>query len=75
MMVQVGNSSIVENVVDYDMLYEMEGVGPMGNFKEVDVDINNEIEEESDTKENDTSGSNLEDLDYDPKHDDVFDDK
>ncbi|GJY31487.1 mutator type transposase [Tanacetum coccineum] len=32
------------------------------------------IEEESDTEGNDTSGSDSEDLDYDPKHDDVFDD-
>ncbi|GKE75727.1 mutator type transposase [Tanacetum coccineum] len=46
----------------------------MGNFKEVDVDTNNEIEEDSDTKENNTSGSDSEDLDYDPKHDEVFDD-
>ncbi|GJT28290.1 hypothetical protein Tco_0908565 [Tanacetum coccineum] len=76
-IVHVGNSSIVENVVDCDMLYETEGVGPMGNFKEVEVGTDNETEEESaksDTEENDTSGNALEDLDYDPKHDEVFDD-
>ncbi|GKB37640.1 hypothetical protein Tco_0882582 [Tanacetum coccineum] len=76
-IVHVGNSFIVENVVDYDMLYETEVVGPMGNFKKVEVDTDNETEEESvesDTEENDTSGSDLEDLDYDPKHDEVFDD-
>ncbi|GJY23003.1 GAF domain-containing protein [Tanacetum coccineum] len=76
-IVHVGNSSTVENVVDYDMLYETEGVGPMGNFKEVEVGTDNETEEESaksDTEENDTSVNALEDLDYDPKHDEVFDD-
>ncbi|GKF50821.1 hypothetical protein Tco_0147288, partial [Tanacetum coccineum] len=45
-----------------------------GNFKEVEVDTDNEIEEESNTKENDTSGIDSEDLDYDPKHDEMFDD-
>nr|GEZ33068.1 GAF domain-containing protein [Tanacetum cinerariifolium] len=74
MIVHVGNSSTVENMLDYDMLFETEGVGPMGNFKEVEVDADNETEEESDTKENDTSGSDSEDLDYDPKHDEVLDD-
>ncbi|GJX19148.1 hypothetical protein Tco_0221825 [Tanacetum coccineum] len=43
-----GQLSIVENAVDYDMLYETKGVGPIGNLQE--------------------------DLDYDPKHDEVFDD-
>ncbi|GJU68728.1 hypothetical protein Tco_1254987 [Tanacetum coccineum] len=74
-IVHVGNSSIVKNVVDYGILYKTEGVGPMGNFKEVEVDVDNETEEESeesDKKENDTSGSDSEDLDYDPKHDEVF---
>ncbi|GJY92803.1 hypothetical protein Tco_0508585 [Tanacetum coccineum] len=41
------NSSTVENVVDCDMLYETEGVGPIGNFKEVEVDTDNETKEES----------------------------
>ncbi|GKA31070.1 hypothetical protein Tco_0717375 [Tanacetum coccineum] len=43
----------------------------------LEVDTDNETEEESvesDTEENDTSGSDSEDLDYDPKHDEVFDD-
>ncbi|GKC47796.1 hypothetical protein Tco_1065518 [Tanacetum coccineum] len=47
----------------------------MGNFKDMEVDTDNEIEEESaesDTEENDTSGSDSEDLDYDPKHDEMF---
>nr|GFB45135.1 hypothetical protein [Tanacetum cinerariifolium] len=57
MINHVANRSIVETMVDYDMLYEIEGVGPIGNFKEVEVDTDNEIEEESDTEENDTSGS------------------
>nr|GEU67992.1 transposase, mutator type [Tanacetum cinerariifolium] len=67
-IVHVGNNFMVENVVDYDMLYETEGVGPMGNFKEVEVDTDNETKKESvesDIEENDTR-----DLDYDPKHDD-----
>ncbi|GJZ23029.1 hypothetical protein Tco_0560488 [Tanacetum coccineum] len=50
------------------------GVGPIGKFKEVEVDADNESEEDSNTKENYTSGSDSEDSDYDPKHDEVFDD-
>ncbi|GKE80574.1 hypothetical protein Tco_1550574 [Tanacetum coccineum] len=49
----------------------------MGNFKEVNVDTDNETEKESvesDTEENDISGNDSEDLNYDPKHDEVFDD-
>ncbi|GJX00348.1 hypothetical protein Tco_0184261, partial [Tanacetum coccineum] len=37
-------------------------------------DADNESEQESDTEENDTSGSDSENLDYDPKHDEMFDD-
>ncbi|GJV35245.1 hypothetical protein Tco_1407722 [Tanacetum coccineum] len=76
-IVHVGNNFIVKNVVDCDMLYETKRVGPMGNFKEVNVDTDNETEKESvksDTEENDTSGNDSEDLNYDPKHDEVFDD-
>ncbi|GJX64425.1 hypothetical protein Tco_0298768 [Tanacetum coccineum] len=40
---------------------------------EVEADTESE-EEESDTKGNYTSGSDSEDLDYDPNHDDMFDD-
>nr|GEY42186.1 transposase, mutator type [Tanacetum cinerariifolium]GEY43042.1 transposase, mutator type [Tanacetum cinerariifolium]GEY48834.1 transposase, mutator type [Tanacetum cinerariifolium] len=44
-------------------------------FKEVEVEAYTKSEEEdSDTEGNDTSGSDSEDLDYDLKHDDVFDD-
>nr|GEW60596.1 hypothetical protein [Tanacetum cinerariifolium] len=43
-------------------------------FKEVEVDADNESEEESDMEENDINGIDSEDLDYDPKHDEVFDD-
>ncbi|GJY61466.1 hypothetical protein Tco_0462123, partial [Tanacetum coccineum] len=44
-------------------------------FKEVEVEGDTESEEkEGDPEGNDTSGSDLEDLDYDPKHDDAFDD-
>nr|GEW56648.1 transposase, mutator type [Tanacetum cinerariifolium] len=46
-IVHVGNSSIVKNVVDCDMLYETKGVGPMGNLKEVNVDTDNKTEDES----------------------------
>nr|GEU90857.1 protein-tyrosine sulfotransferase-like [Tanacetum cinerariifolium] len=38
MIDHVGNGSTIENVVDYDMLYETEGVGPMRNFKEAEHD-------------------------------------
>ncbi|GJS49758.1 hypothetical protein Tco_0599879 [Tanacetum coccineum] len=58
----IGNSSTVENVVNCDMLYETEGVGPIGNFKEVEVDADNEKSVESDPEENDTNGSDSEDL-------------
>nr|GEW57760.1 hypothetical protein [Tanacetum cinerariifolium] len=79
-IVHVYNSSKVENVVNYDMLYEIERVGPIENFKEVEVDKDNEIYKESDetdTEENDASGSDdeSEDLDYDPKDDEGFDDE
>ncbi|GKG52122.1 hypothetical protein Tco_0546997, partial [Tanacetum coccineum] len=49
MVVYVGNSSIVDDVLELEMLFEIEGVGPVGKFKEVEVDIDNESEEESDT--------------------------
>ncbi|GJZ52612.1 hypothetical protein Tco_0607127 [Tanacetum coccineum] len=43
---------VKENVDPFDGLDELlEGVGPMGNFKEVEVDTLNVIEEESDTKQ------------------------
>ncbi|GJW09040.1 hypothetical protein Tco_1571463 [Tanacetum coccineum] len=74
MVVHVGYSSIVNDVFDLQMLFETEGVGPIGKFKEVEVDADNESEKESDTEGNATSGSDSEDLDYDPKHDQVFDD-
>nr|GEW71483.1 hypothetical protein [Tanacetum cinerariifolium] len=41
---------------------------------EVEVDADNESEEKSDTEGDYTMDSDSEDLDYDPKHDDVFDD-
>nr|GEU70376.1 putative calmodulin-binding domain, plant [Tanacetum cinerariifolium] len=42
--------------------------------KQMIVHVDNESKEESDMEENDTNGINSEDLDYDPKHDEVFDD-
>ncbi|GKD16441.1 hypothetical protein Tco_1205599, partial [Tanacetum coccineum] len=57
------------------MLFEIERVGPVGKFKEVEVDEDNESEEESDTEGDYTIDSDSEDLDYNPKHDDVFDDE
>ncbi|GJY48309.1 hypothetical protein Tco_0438265 [Tanacetum coccineum] len=50
------------------------GVGPIGKFKKVEVDADNKSEEDSNTEENDTTDSDSEDLDYDPNHDEVFDD-
>nr|GEU53236.1 reverse transcriptase domain-containing protein [Tanacetum cinerariifolium] len=73
-IVHVGNSFTIDDVLDLEMLFETEGVGPIGKFKEVEVDVDNELEEESDTEENDTSGNDSKDLDYDPKHDEVCDD-
>ncbi|GJX26923.1 hypothetical protein Tco_0233219 [Tanacetum coccineum] len=74
MVIHVGNTSIVDDVLDLQMLFETEEVGPIGKFKEVEVEADNESEEKSDTEENYTSGSDSDDLDYDPKHDKVFDD-
>ncbi|GJV61380.1 hypothetical protein Tco_1467480 [Tanacetum coccineum] len=74
-IVHVGNSPTIKILVDCEMLYETEGVSPMRNFKEVEVDTDNVTEKESvksDTEENDTSGSDSKDLDYDPKHDELY---
>ncbi|GJX37863.1 mutator type transposase [Tanacetum coccineum] len=74
MVVHVGNSFTVDDVLELEMPFETEGVGPVGKFKEVEVDAGNESEEESDTEGDYKIDSDSEDLDYDPKHDDVFDD-
>nr|GEX28680.1 bifunctional pinoresinol-lariciresinol reductase 2 [Tanacetum cinerariifolium] len=73
MVVHVGNSSTVDDVLDLEMLFETEGVGPIGKFKEVEVDADNESKEDSDTEGDYTGGSDSEDSNYDPKHDEVFD--
>ncbi|GKD73700.1 hypothetical protein Tco_1331982 [Tanacetum coccineum] len=65
---------LVDAVLKLEMLFEIEGVGPVGKFKEVEVDADNKLEEKSDTEGDYTSGSDSEDSDYDPKHDEVFDD-
>ncbi|GJX72265.1 hypothetical protein Tco_0309436 [Tanacetum coccineum] len=49
MVLHVGNSSTVDDVLDLHMLFKTERVGPIGIY-------------------------DSEDLDYDPKHDEVFDD-
>ncbi|GKD93585.1 hypothetical protein Tco_1373422, partial [Tanacetum coccineum] len=46
MIVHVGNSSTVDDVLDYEVLFKTEGVGPIRKFKEVEVDADNESEEE-----------------------------
>ncbi|GJV25562.1 mutator type transposase [Tanacetum coccineum] len=74
MVVHVGNSSTVDDVLELGILFETEGVGHVRKFKEVEVDADNESEEESNTEGDYTMDSDSEDLDYDPKHDDVFDD-
>nr|GEZ55697.1 transposase, mutator type [Tanacetum cinerariifolium] len=74
MVVHVGNRSTVDDVLELEMLFEIEGVGPARKFKEVEVDADNELEKKSDTKGDYTIDSDSEDLDYDLKHDDVFDD-
>ncbi|GJV61501.1 hypothetical protein Tco_1467601 [Tanacetum coccineum] len=38
----LGNNSIVDDVLELEMLFETEGVGPVGKFKEVEVDADNE---------------------------------
>ncbi|GJT17849.1 reverse transcriptase [Tanacetum coccineum] len=73
-VVHVGNISTVDDVLDLEILFETEGVGPVVKFKEVEVDADNESEEESDIEGDYTSSSDSEDSDYDPKHDEVFDD-
>ncbi|GJV10404.1 hypothetical protein Tco_1351945 [Tanacetum coccineum] len=74
MVVHVGNSSTVDDVLNLKMLFKTKGVGPVGKFKEVEVDADNESEKESDTEADYTSSSDSEDSDYDPKQDEVFDD-
>ncbi|GKD62591.1 hypothetical protein Tco_1300100 [Tanacetum coccineum] len=62
MLVHVGTSSTADDF-------------SFGKFKKVEVEEDTKSkEEESNTEGNDTSGSDSEDLDYDPKHDDMFDD-
>ncbi|GJY43096.1 mutator type transposase, partial [Tanacetum coccineum] len=46
MVVHVGNTSTVDDVLDLQMLFETEEVGPIGKFKEVEVEADNESEEE-----------------------------
>ncbi|GKC10487.1 hypothetical protein Tco_1007269, partial [Tanacetum coccineum] len=70
MVVHVGNSSTIDDVLELEMLFETEGVGHVRKFKEVEVDADNESEEEGDTEGDYTMDSDLEDLDYDPKKDD-----
>ncbi|GJU60141.1 hypothetical protein Tco_1237907 [Tanacetum coccineum] len=74
MVVHVGNSSTVDDVLELEILFETERVGPVGKFKEVEVNVDNESEKENDTEGDYTMDSDSEDLDYDPKHDDEFDD-
>nr|GEW22805.1 hypothetical protein [Tanacetum cinerariifolium] len=38
MIVHVGNSSTVDDVLDLEMLFEIEGVGPIRKFKDVEHD-------------------------------------
>ncbi|GKG51254.1 hypothetical protein Tco_0541638, partial [Tanacetum coccineum] len=45
MVVHVGNSSTVDDVLDLQMLFEIEGVVPIGKLKEVEVDADNESKE------------------------------
>ncbi|GKD01234.1 mutator type transposase [Tanacetum coccineum] len=74
LVVHVGNSFIVDDVLELEMLFKTEGVGHVGKFKKVEVDADNESEEESNTEGGYTSGSDSDDSNYDPKHDEVFDD-
>nr|GEY69517.1 transposase, mutator type [Tanacetum cinerariifolium] len=74
MVVRVGNSSTVDDVLELEMLFETEGVGRVRKFKEVEVDADNESNKESDTEGDYTMDSDSEDLDFDSEHDDVFDD-
>ncbi|GJR85276.1 hypothetical protein Tco_0209287 [Tanacetum coccineum] len=46
MVVHVDNSSIVDDVLDLEMIFRTEGVGLVGKFKKVEVDADNESEEE-----------------------------
>ncbi|GJW94568.1 mutator type transposase [Tanacetum coccineum] len=66
MVVHVGNSSIVDDVLELEMLFETERVGPVGKFKEVEVNADNESEEES--EEVHVNMNNFR-FTADPKHD------
>ncbi|GKA39308.1 hypothetical protein Tco_0731859 [Tanacetum coccineum] len=58
---------IVETNDSFDNLDEI-----LGDYANIRKEITKNFE--SDTKENDTSGSDSKDLDYDPKHDEMFND-
>ncbi|GKD21996.1 hypothetical protein Tco_1223699 [Tanacetum coccineum] len=63
-IVHVDNSSKVKDVVDCDRVYKTEGVGPIGNLKEVEGDWEKETEEvseQSEIEENDASSSEAHD--------------
>nr|GEX25620.1 transposase, mutator type [Tanacetum cinerariifolium] len=74
LVVHVGNSSTINDVLDLEMLSETQEVGLFGKFKEIEVDANNESKKESDTEGDYTSGSDSDDSDNDLKYDEVFDD-
>ncbi|GJX68806.1 mutator type transposase [Tanacetum coccineum] len=65
MVVHVGNSSTVDDVLELDMLFETEGVGLVGKFKEVEVDANNESEEENPKHDTSIGGVDVQDDDLD----------
>ncbi|GKA69081.1 mutator type transposase [Tanacetum coccineum] len=78
MVVHVSNCSTVDDVLDLEMLFEIEGVGPIGKFKEVKVDADNELEEEKHDEVFDDDENIVEDVHVsmnnfsftiDPKHD------
>nr|GFA97949.1 hypothetical protein [Tanacetum cinerariifolium] len=69
---QITRNEITGNEITGKQMVVYVGVGHVGKFKKVEVDIDNEAEEESDIEGDYTIGSDLEDSIYDLNHDEVF---
>ncbi|GKB56677.1 hypothetical protein Tco_0912863, partial [Tanacetum coccineum] len=77
MVVHVGNSSTVDNVLNLKMLFKTKGVGPVGKFKEVDLDCDPNHDDVFDNDEHivEEVYVNMNNFSFtaDPKHDTIID--
>ncbi|GJZ83674.1 mutator type transposase [Tanacetum coccineum] len=74
MVVHVGNSSTVDDVLDLQMLFETKRLVILGSSKKWRWKQIMNQKKRLTQKKKYTSGSDLEDFDYDPKHDEMVDD-